>query len=107
MPGMSRERLGPVLIVAAVLVWAALYFTRDKMEPVDTGVPFAVPESRVTVRFPGGPPVESDLALALIDPDRPGGTEMTALVRKFQSEFGTIRGWTREKGEYRYAVVVH
>jgi hypothetical protein len=101
----ARRHWPALVILAAVAGYVAWYYTRGKTDL--SGVSFAVPDAGVTVRFPDGPPTESDLSLDLIDPDRPRADAMTRDVRAFQRDGGTIRGWVRDHGQYRLAVRTH
>jgi hypothetical protein len=102
----SRRRFFFVLpLVAAVAAYFFLYFNRPRPDSAD--FKFTVPDAGFSVRFPHGEPAEEDLALNLVSADRAGGDERTKVIRKFQTESGTIRGWMQTAGPYRYGVRVH
>jgi predicted regulator of Ras-like GTPase activity (Roadblock/LC7/MglB family) len=100
-----RQYWPVLLIVAAIGAYAVWYYSRGK--PDTTGVPFAVPDAGLTVRFPRPDPETADLSTYLIADDRPGGADRREEVRLFLAAGGRIRSWSQTAGLNRFAIRIH
>jgi hypothetical protein len=92
-----------VLILVAAIYYGTTWFRGG---PGFHRVPFEVPGTGVTVILPAEP-IETDLSLYLVSPDRPGADDRTQVVRNFLASAGAIRGWVAGLDDYRFGVRVH